>query len=99
MMEEWDSSTATTYDIEEGLASLPTYERRFAFMGWYDNPGLTGDAVTGIPAGQGAKAFYAKLSDSAMVKYHLGDYGYHTTDKTKVVLFEEFVTWLQATFR
>jgi uncharacterized repeat protein (TIGR02543 family) len=88
------AALATTYDIEEGLASLPTYEKEgFAFMGWYDNPGLTGDAVTGIPAGQtGAKAFYAKLSDSAMVKYHLGDYGYHTTDKTKVVLFEEFVT-------
>ena len=88
------AALATTYDIEEGLASLPTYEKEgFAFMGWYDNPGLTGGAVTGIPAGQtGAKAFYAKLSDSAMVKYHLGDYGYHTTDKTKDDLFEEFVT-------
>ena len=56
------AALATTYDIEEGLASLPTYEKEgFAFMGWYDNPGLTGDAVTGIPAGQTELSILCKI--------------------------------------
>jgi uncharacterized repeat protein (TIGR02543 family) len=33
----------------------------YNFAGWYDNPGFTGGAITGIPAGNtGPKTFYAQ---------------------------------------
>ena len=57
-----DGLTPTTYTIE-AAATLPETASKtgYGFYGWYDNSGLTGDAVTTIPAGQtGTKTFYAK---------------------------------------
>jgi len=57
-----DASYATSYNETEG-AILPTNvtKEHFTFAGWYDNSGLTGEAVTEIGADATTdKVFYAK---------------------------------------
>ena len=57
-----DASYATSYNETEG-ATLPTNvtKEHFTFAGWYDNSGLTGEAVTEIGADATTdKMFYAK---------------------------------------
>lgn len=51
--------------------SLPTPTGAGAFEGWYDNAGLTGTAITKIPAGStGEKAYYAKWNNDCRITYH-----------------------------
>ena len=90
----------TTYNIVNGLPSLPAYSKEgYTFLGWYVDETFSGDPVTSIPAGQtGTKTYYARMSSSPMVYYHLGDYGYHTTTDTKDDLFTSFVTDYKAIF-
>ena len=54
--------TPTSYTIETATFDLPTPTKDgCTFVGWYDNEGLTGDAVTQIAKGSyGNKTFYAK---------------------------------------
>jgi len=57
----------TTYShntIQQGAVNLPeTVDKAgYTFLGWYDNPELTGDPVTAIPQGStGDKTIYAKF--------------------------------------
>lgn len=91
--EEELTSLNTTYNIES-TKTLPTYEKDgLVFRGWYDNRDLDGLPITIIPKGSiNDKTYYVKWSDTAIVKYHLGDYGYHTSENNKDDLFTEFVT-------
>ena len=52
----------TSFTIESPAVTLPTPTRTgYSFAGWYNNSGLTGSAVTTIPAkSTGNKTFYAK---------------------------------------
>ena len=88
-----------TYNIETELTLAPAEKEGVTFRGWYDNAELTGDPVTKIAVGSfGNKAYYAKWTDSDLVTYHLGEYGYHTSDKTKADLFDEFMTDYKSLF-
>jgi len=51
-----------TYTITSNAITLPVTTRNgYTFAGWYENPDLTGNAVTTIPTGStGDKQFYAK---------------------------------------
>ena len=59
---QMDGLTPTTYTIEAAAALPETATKAgYGFYGWYDNSGLTGNAVEEIPVGQtGPKTFYAK---------------------------------------
>ncbi len=55
----------STYNITSATVTLPTAptvnRTGYTFGGWYNNSGLTGDAVTTIPTGStGNKSFWAK---------------------------------------
>ena len=67
----------TTYNIETGLATLPTPTKSgMVFIGWYDNPELNGSATTSIPAGYtGNKTYYAKFEPD-VPKAYIGEQGY-----------------------
>ena len=54
--------TPTSYTIETATFDLPTPTKDgCTFVGWYDNEGLTGKAITRIETGSyGNKTFYAK---------------------------------------
>ena len=55
--------TPTNYTYGVGVTTLPTNVTKdgYTFKGWYDNEGLTGDAVTSISQeATGDKTFYAK---------------------------------------
>lgn len=58
---------ATSYTIESSAITLPTPSKDgYDFDGWYDNDGLTGDAVTTIPAGStGNKEYWAKWTEAS----------------------------------
>ena len=68
----------TTYTIEAAV-SLPATATKtggYAFLGWYSNSSLTGDAVTEIPAGQtGAKSFYAKWGEASVNANYIDENG------------------------
>jgi uncharacterized repeat protein (TIGR02543 family) len=50
-----------TYIGSNAVTLEPATRDGYGFAGWYDNEGLTGDAIDGIPAGSaGNKTFYAK---------------------------------------
>ena len=57
----------TTYNIVNGLPSLPAYSKEgYAFLGWYDNALFDGSAITSIPSGStGHKVYYAKTVEAA----------------------------------
>ena len=56
---------AYEYSIESAL-TLPSYELEgYEFLGWYDNPEFSGNAITEIIKGTyGDKVFYAKMEES-----------------------------------
>jgi uncharacterized repeat protein (TIGR02543 family) len=57
----------TTYNIVNGLPSLPAYSKEgYTFLGWYDNALFDGSAITSIPSGStGHKVYYAKTVEAA----------------------------------
>jgi uncharacterized repeat protein (TIGR02543 family) len=64
-----------TYNVESAAVTLPTAltmnKPSYAFVGWYDNAGLTGTAVTVIPAGStGDKEYWAKWTFYIFITYH-----------------------------
>jgi uncharacterized repeat protein (TIGR02543 family) len=67
-----NAANPVTYTIESSINLIAPTRPNYAFMGWYDNPGLTGTAVTGIPLGStGDKTFYAKWLIAYSIIYHL----------------------------
>lgn len=58
------SNTPTSFNINSNAVTLPTPTKTgHTFVGWFDNSGLTGIAITGIPKGStGNKTYYAKWS-------------------------------------
>lgn len=55
------ASNPATYNDDADTALAAPVRTGYSFGGWYDNEGLTGSPVTGIPAGSsGDKTFYAK---------------------------------------
>ena len=73
--------TPATYTAESASTlpdSIATTRTGYTFDGWYDNPDLTGTAVTTIPAGStGDKLFYAKWK---LVDYDITYYVYYFDD-------------------
>jgi uncharacterized repeat protein (TIGR02543 family) len=61
------------YTIESSIITFVSAVRTgYAFGGWYDNAGLSGEAVTGIPSGStGNKTFYAKWTPGLSVQIYL----------------------------
>ena len=59
---EFEEDVPRTYTIADPDVTLPIPVRDgYRFVGWYNNPGLLGNAVTKIPtASMGGKTFYAK---------------------------------------
>ena len=59
---EFEEDVPRTYTIADPDVTLPIPVRDgYRFVGWYNNPGLLGNAVTKIPtASMGVKTFYAK---------------------------------------
>lgn len=89
---ETEMDLSETYNIEGSLTLPNPQAGEKAFRGWYDNPQFDGNRITKIDAGStGNKQFYAKWGDGNVVTYNLGDYGYHTSEKTKEDLFLDFV--------
>ncbi len=86
------SALAANYNIESNVTlPKPSVEGK-AFRGWYDNKQFSGDPIAKIDAGSmGNKVFYAQFSDGNMVSYDLGEYGYHTSEKTKEDLLVDFI--------
>lgn len=70
-----------TYTIETATINLADASKDgFIFQGWFDNAGLTGDAVTTIAQGStGDKAFWAKWAEvpanPSTVTFNAGDHG------------------------
>ncbi len=63
-----------TYTVESGAIPLATPTKpAYYFIGWFDNPELSGDAITEVPAqSTGTKDFYAKWSATEYsITYHL----------------------------
>lgn len=63
------TQTDGTYTIESATITLPTAvqitKTNYTFLGWFDNSGLTGDAVTTIPTGStGNKEYWAKWEET-----------------------------------
>ena len=55
------ASNPATYNDDADTPLAAPVRTGYSFGGWYDNEGLTGSPVTGIPAGSsGDKTFYAK---------------------------------------
>ena len=68
-----NAANPTSYNIESSTISLlnPT-KLGYTFGGWYDNAGLSGTAITSIPAGStGDKTFYAKWQKDASLWYDI----------------------------
>lgn len=60
------ASNPATYNDDATTALAAPVRTGYSFGGWYDNEGLTGSPVTGIPAGSsGDKTFYAKWTINA----------------------------------
>ena len=62
----------TNYTIESSTITLPTgteiTRTGYVFAGWYNNPSLTGTAVTSVPSGSyGNKEYYAQWLNCASV--------------------------------
>ncbi len=92
----------TSYTINDATFNLtaPTnLPAGTTFAGWYDNPGLNGDAVTSVPNGStGNKAFYAKLDVTTYTIQYVLDGGqfvsYANRDEMIVAFLTDFWTFL-----
>lgn len=58
------------------------------FMGWYDNPECSGEAITTIPQGNtDSKTYYAKWHDYALLEYHLETLTYNSKQELFTAFF------------
>jgi uncharacterized repeat protein (TIGR02543 family) len=81
----WDEEAETDYYQYTDTVTLPTPTRPgYVFRGWYENAGLSGNAVPTIPSGStsGNKDFYAKWTEMA--------------DTPDDLSLAEFLVWISA---
>lgn len=90
----WVNAGAATYDKNTGYTlpksnDLSNYG--YTFVGWYDNAGCTGTAVTSIPTNAtGDKTFYAKWEQETFsITYELNSGTNPTGAKSSYTMFDD----------